>query len=201
MENFKTFFKTSILGGLVVILPVAIFFIAAKWLFGVIVSIVKPLTGWIMTDSAVFEFFLDVFAIGLMVMICFAVGVFVRTKLGKWFYETIEEKLFKLVPGYSLIKDTVLSFIGNKKAPFSSVVLVQLFENDVLATAFVTDRHDDRVTVFVPTGPNPTSGLIYHVKNEYVHEVDISVEQAMRSIISCGAGTEKLYEKFKKEKS
>lgn len=60
-------------------------------------------------------------------------------------------------------------------------------------TAFVTEQHvDGSYSVFVPTGPNPTSGNIYHLKKKYVHLVDVSVEDAMRSIISCGAGSGKL---------
>jgi uncharacterized membrane protein len=73
------------------------------------------------------------------------------------------------------------------------VALVQLFGNETLASAFITDRHPDgSCTVFVPTGPNPTSGNIFHLKAEYVHPVNVRIEDAMRSIISCGAGSQKL---------
>ena len=48
----------------------------------------------------------------------------------------------------------------------------------------------------MPTGPNPTSGLIFHLRGEYVHPVDIPVQDAMRSIISCGAGTSRLMQRY-----
>ena len=51
-------------------------------------------------------------------------------------------------------------------------------------------------TVFVPTGPNPTSGFIYHLPNEYIHKVDVKVEDAMRSVISCGTGSSALIQKM-----
>jgi uncharacterized membrane protein len=99
-----------------------------------------------------------------------------------------------------MIKETVNHFIGRKESPFSSVAMVQLFENETLVTAFITDRHGDgRVTVFVPTGPNPTSGFIYHLDQRFVHRVDVSVEEAMRSVISCGAGSEKLIKGLRKD--
>ena len=67
---------------------------------------------------------------------------------------------------------------------------MQLYGSDTLATAFITDEHDNGMfTVFVPTGPNPTSGQIFHLEGKYVHAVSIGVEEAMRSIISCGAGS------------
>jgi uncharacterized membrane protein len=69
-----------------------------------------------------------------------------------------------------------------------------------LATCFITDTHEDgSYTVFMPTGPNPTSGLIYHLEGQYVHLVDIPVQDAMRTIISCGAGSEKLISQYRPE--
>ncbi|KZY61422.1 hypothetical protein A3738_22580 [Oleiphilus sp. HI0066] len=61
-------------------------------------------------------------------------------------------------------------------------------------TALVTSKHDDgRYTIFMPTGPNPTSGNIYHVKQEQVTLYpEISVSDAMRTIIACGAGSGEL---------
>jgi uncharacterized membrane protein len=64
-------------------------------------------------------------------------------------------------------------------------------------TCFITDSHDDgSFTVFVPTGPNPTSGLIYHLGGEFVHPVNVPVQEAMRSVISCGAGSGKLLNQY-----
>ena len=125
--------------------------------------------------------------------ICFAVGVTVRTRFGRFFHDKIEKHLLKLAPGYNLIKETVLQFLGDRPSPFASVALVRIFGNETLVTAFITERHDNGwCSVFVPTGPNPTSGNIYHLKPEYVHPVDLPVEDVMRSVISCGAGSGKL---------
>jgi uncharacterized membrane protein len=133
-------------------------------------------------------------------MFCFFLGLFVRTRLGQIIYSGFENSVLSRAPGYRMIKETVNHFIGRKESPFSSVAMVQLFENETLVTAFITDRHEDgRVTVFVPTGPNPTSGFIYHLDQRYVHPVDVSVEEAMRSVISCGAGSEKLIKGLRKD--
>ena len=83
----------------------------------------------------------------------------------------------------------VMQSLGKKKFPFSSVVLVQMYDNETLMTGFITDEYPDgRCSVFVPTGPNPTTGFIFHLKSEYVHPGNVSVEEANRSMISCGAG-------------
>ncbi|MFO7665525.1 MAG: DUF502 domain-containing protein, partial [Desulfobacterales bacterium] len=122
----------------------------------------------------------------------FIIGIIVKTKIGKFIHENLERRILKTAPGYSTIKEIVMQLIG-KKFPFSSVALVRLFQNDTLMTAFITDTHEDgSCTVFIPTAPNPTSGFVYHVKNEYIQHVNISVEEAMRSIITCGAGSNKI---------
>ncbi|MDA3817791.1 MAG: DUF502 domain-containing protein, partial [Prolixibacteraceae bacterium] len=78
---------------------------------------------------------------------------------------------------------------------FSEVVLIDIFNSGVLMTGFITDyqENNDYLTVFVPTGPNPTSGNIYHLPKEKVKRTDISVDYAIKTIISCGAGSENIF--------
>ncbi len=197
MKRISSLFKTSLIGGMVVILPIAILLFVFKWLFGVITDIIQPLTNLLMKQSHLHELIADIIAICIIIMVCFLVGIFVTTTLGRFIYRNLENKLLRVFPGYSLVKETVLQFIVNKKSPFSTVALVQIFGNETLVTAFVTDTHDDgSYTVFVPTGPNPTSGNICHLKREHVHIVDVPVEDAMRSIISCGSGSTKLINSY-----
>jgi uncharacterized membrane protein len=198
MGKLKRFLKTSLLGGVVVILPVAILAAVSTWIFRLVTGLIEPLTRFLIKDSQLNEYAAEVLVIALIVVSCFFVGVLVRTRLGEFLYRLIETRILKLAPGYSMIKETVLQIFGNRKdSPFSSVAIAQIFGNDTLVTAFITDSHaDGSYTLFVPTGPNPTSGLIYHLDGKYVHPVNIPVQDAMRSIISCGAGSAKLMQDF-----
>jgi len=73
------------------------------------------------------------------------------------------------------------------KNQFSRVALVQILNNETLVTGFITDESSNGMkTVFIPTGPNPTSGMIYHVKDKYVHPVDVDATDAIQAIVSCG---------------
>ncbi len=200
MNRFKEFVKSTVLGGVLVVLPLAIFFFALTWIFGLVRTAISPLTNIVMQKSPLQGIVADILVVALLIAVCFSVGVIVRTKLGKWLYLLLESNVFLKVPGYSLIKETVSQFLGNKKSPFSSVALVQIFGNETLVSGFITDEHKDGTrTVFVPTGPNPTSGNIYHLPKDLVHPVDVSVEDTMRSIISCGAGSSTLISKRKEQ--
>jgi len=193
MKHAKSFVRTTMLGGLVVILPATIFILAARWLFLFVTGAIRPITALITKTLPLAGYAGDILGILIILAACFFVGLSVRTRMGNFLYQRFETSILKKAPGYKMIKEVVNQFLGGKQTPFSSVALVQIFENSTLATAFVTDTNEDGTfTVFVPTGPNPTSGLIYHLQPQFVHKVNVPVEEAMRSIISCGAGSELL---------
>jgi uncharacterized membrane protein len=197
MERIKAFIKTSILGGLAVILPSIVLILIFGWLFNRITDIIQPVTNLMIAKGQFREIVADVLVIAVILAICFVVGVVVRTKAGQFIQDNLEKRILHMAPGYPTIKSIVMQFIGKKRSPFSSVALVQAFGNETLMTAFVTEAHENGTyTVFVPTGPNPTSGLIFHLPKKYVHQVKVSVEETMRSVLGCGAGSTNLIKAF-----
>ena len=202
LTRTKTFFKTTLLGGVIVVLPTIILGFAFKWLFGKVGDGIRPLTQLVGDNLELPDEYERLIAtlivLSVILLSFFLIGLFIRTRIGRWIYSAFENSLLSKAPGYKMIKETVNQFLGKKESPFSSVALVQIFENETQVTAFITDRHDNgTITVFVPTGPNPTSGFIYHLDQKYVHPVPVSVEDAMRSVISCGAGSDALIKGLK----
>lgn len=197
MDRIKAFIKTSVLGGLAVVLPAVFLFLIFRWLFNWITDIIQPLTNLVLAKGQFHEIVADILVFAIILTICFLLGVVVKTKVGQFIHENLENRILQLAPGYPTIKSVVMQFIGKNKSPFSSVALVQVFGDETLMTAFITDTHDNsRYTVFVPTGPNPTTGLIFHLPQKYVHPIKVSVEETMRSVISCGAGSANLLDAF-----
>ena len=204
LKRTKNFFRTTLLGGIIVILPTIILFFAFRWLFGVVARGIRPLTNLVVEHTDFPEQYDELISILIVLVVivtgCFLVGLFVRTRMGQLIYTGVESSVLSRAPGYKMVKETVNQFLGKKESPFASVALVQIFENGTKVTAFITDRHENgEVTVFVPTGPNPTSGFIYHLDAKYVHPVEVSVEDAMRSVISCGAGSGALVKGLRKD--
>lgn len=194
MKRIQNFIKTTLLGGIVVILPSIILFFAFGWLFNKINNSTKPLSQFLADNLTLPNQFDDIIATLMVFFIiifgCFIVGLFVRTRLGSWILDMIERQLLNKAPGYKMLRETIHQLFGKNKVLFSQVVLAQIYGNETLVTGFVTDTHDNGiVTIFVPTGPNPTSGFVYHLHEKYIHPQDIPVEEAMRSIISCGMGS------------
>jgi uncharacterized membrane protein len=188
MLRLRSFLQTSFIGGVVVILPLTVLFFAWRWIFVLVAQLLHPLTRLISTGSRMEVFLANLIVIVTILAACFAVGVVVRTRMGRWLYSSFEVHVLKRAPGYSLIRETLMPFILRRKTPFSDVALIHV--GDTLMTGFVTDTHgEETCTVFVPTAPNPTTGLILHLDRACVRVVDVPIETAMRSIISCGAGS------------
>jgi len=197
VNTIKSFVKMSLLGGSIVLLPIGLLLAAFGWVFGLIELLIQPLTKLVTGESDLSQLTVieklsaDAIVLGLIIAACFLIGIIIKTQVGQFIHEQLEGRILNVAPGYNLIKETVLQFLGNRPSPFSSVALVRIFGNETMVTAFVTERHENgSYTVFVPTGPNPTSGNIYHMKPEFVNLIDQSVEDVMRSIISCGAGSD-----------
>jgi uncharacterized membrane protein len=200
MERLKKFIKTTLLGGIGVILPVIIIAYVFYWVFSFLTGAVRPLAEQIFKRTAIQGLAADMLTILIIVGACFAVGLLVKSTLGKVIHKIIEDEFLKKIPGYGVVTDTVKYFTSAKKTPFSQVALIKPFGNDTMMTGFITDHHKGSYTVFIPTGPNPTSGNIMHLKKELVIKVDTPVEDAMQSILGGGAGSNKLVKAIKKKK-
>lgn len=196
MKRVRNFLVTTILGGVVVILPMAILYIAARFLFNVLAGNLRPLVHWLGLDIMGQGWMVDILAIVLMLVFCFVVGLVVRTQMGLKLFAYFERNWLEKIPFYASVKETIQQFAGNKNYEMMQVVLVDAFDNGGFMTGFVTDRTEehDMVTIFVPTGPNPTNGLIFHLPEDKVLYVDMKPEVAMKSIVSVGAGSSKLFQ-------
>jgi len=181
-------------------LPIAILGFFFKWLFRVVTDLIQPLADYASRMYPFPAIVADILVILIILLSCFFVGVIVTTKLGNLLHQTFDHVLQRLAPGYRMVKEVVVQILGSSEnSPFSNGVVarVKIFGMDcpTQVTALVVDRsHGEIYTVFVPTGPNPTSGNIFHVnKEQVVIYPAIKLDSAMRTVIACGAGSNELF--------
>lgn len=137
------------------------------------------------------------FVVGTIVI--FIVGAVVATFFGKKIY-VLFEKILSKVPVIKVVypyakQFTEFFFKGEQKMEFKAVVAVPFPMDGVYSIAFPTSeglRHLNDATkkkmvcLFVPTSPTPFTGYVIYVPREMIVILPISVEEAMRIIISCG---------------
>lgn len=207
MGKTRAFTKRALIGGLLVILPIAILAFFFRWLFRLTTDLLAPVSSLLISRYDLPQFTADVLTLTIIILLCFIVGTLVSTRVGRWAHAFFEKHLDRFAPGYRMVKEIVNQFLGEKESsPFSQgqVAKVKLFgaHIETTVTALVTSRHENGFyTVFIPTGPNPTSGMIYHLPAEQVELLpDIKVDSAMRTIIACGAGSAELFQQTKSVK-
>lgn len=134
----------------------------------------------------------------LTVLIVFLTGLLTNNLVGNYVVR-LWERLLQRIPIvnslYSSVKqvsDTLFSSSGNA---FRKAVLVPYPHRDSWTIAFLTGTPGgdvknhlvgDYVSVYVPTTPNPTSGFFLMMAKENVVELDMSVDAALKYIVSMG---------------
>ena len=140
----------------------------------------------------------DIPGLGLFItfILLILTGALVTNYLGSRVV-SLSERLLAKIPLIRSIYGTVKQaasavFTTNSKA-FKHAVLVEFPRKGALSIGFQTNDHfpqapgsEKHITVFVPTTPNPTSGFFVILPETEVHPLDMSVEDALKMIISLG---------------
>jgi uncharacterized membrane protein len=201
VKKMRSFVGLTFLGGFMVVLPLVIFVFLLYWLLGLLRSIIRPMSDWLTTWTAMAHLAADLLVIGLLLSLFFVIGLLVRTRMGSWARELMDHWLGKLAPGYSTIREVVMQLIGgegNASLLNGQVCRAYLMGrvHGVSVTGIITEIHaNGDYTVYVPTAPIPTSGFVYHLSADCVDILPhVGVEAAMRTVIACGSGSRILSE-------
>ncbi len=194
-SRVRRFFQTTLLGGVAAVLPITVIFLLLRWLVNLVFDYLKPIVALLPLSTKVQEILATAAIVIAILFAFFLAGLVVKSRVGRFIKHVLEARYLMRIPGYKVARETVQQFFGNKRSFFSEVVLVDIFNSGTLMTGFITDKHGDFATVFVPTGPNPTSGNIYHVHNEKITRTRVPVDTGMKTIISCGAGSGEIFGK------
>ena len=200
IKRLRKFLRTTLIGGFVALAPLTLIILLFRWVINLIGRILTPVVDKILQSpdpDPFFKFSLYVITFVVILIFFFLIGIVVRTRLSV-FLNRAEDRYLVRIPGYKLAKETVQQFFGKNRSFFREVVLVDIYNSGTLMTGFITDDQGDIITVFVPTGPNPTSGNIFHLTKDRVLRTGASVDSGMKSIISCGAGSAEVFASMKK---
>lgn len=196
MKELKDFFKMTILGGFFVILPLLLFFYFLNWTINFFVDLFQPLNLLYQSSLGLNIHIAQILSITTFLMVCFIIGVLVKTQFGIHIHYYFEY-ILKKIPGYSILSEILNQFFGKEKKSFRKVVLIDRYSNGIYETGFLTDEYlintELYCSIFLPTGPNPTSGFIVQIKKEKIIKESLKVDKAMKSIIACGAGSSNIW--------
>jgi uncharacterized membrane protein len=208
-----THFKKYMLTGLLVWVPLAITLWVLQLIIGTMDQISALLPASMRPDSWLLHAlqgslpFLEGshhipgFGVVLTVLVLLLTGVFATNVLGLRLL-LVGEKLLNRIPIvrsiYSSVKQVSDTLFSDSGQAFRQALLVRFPHADAWTIAFMTGvpggevaavLDGEYVSVYVPTTPNPTSGYFIMVKKSDVIELDMSVDAALKYVISMGVVT------------
>ena len=141
------------------------------------------------------EWVAAIVAVLLTIVILYAVGLFAANLLGRRVitsFENLLDRVPLVKTVYRSSKQILITFAGEQSEEFQRAALIPFPQEKMRAVGFITSIFPDSVTgeelatVFIPTTPNPTTGYLQILKRKELVELDWSVEDAVRTIMSGG---------------
>ena len=214
-ESKKTTLKTYFFTGVIVTAPIAItLYLAIEF----IAFIDTKVTGFIpaaYNPNSFLPYGLPGIGIILLLLFFTGIGMLTANFIGQYFMRLGLKVIGKMpvISGlYNAIRKIFETLLGQESnKAFRKAVLIEYPRRDLWTIAFLTGpvanlisetlKQDDLISVYVPTTPNPTSGFFLYVPQKDVKELDVSVDDALKMVLSTGIISPKEDVVLKKENS
>lgn len=195
MRALAEFTKTTLVGGILVVLPLWLSVILLVKAAAGVFALLSPVTSQLPPDMHLRR----IVALLIVVLACFVAGLIVRTGPGLRAKSVLDRYLLERIPGYTLLRGLAGRITGHEEGSTFAACLVEI--EDALVPAFVVEEHPDgRYTIFVPSVPTPAAGTVYIMDRARVHLVDVPFTQAVSVISKWGAGSRELLEALPKQR-
>ena len=183
MQSIRRHVTRCAVAGIVALLPLGGLLLTVVYLESQIAS------GWLKEQGYYF------FGIGLLLVavVIYLIGLLVSTFLGRWTWNLMDRLLDQL-PLLGSLYQTLKQVIGYGEGPdavFRRVVLIPSRDLDGDEIGLVTNETrrgtGERLTVFVPSAPTPTTGRLVLIDANKVRPIEMSVSEALKTLVSIGS--------------
>ncbi len=196
------FLRRTFLTGLLILIPLFVTYVLIAFLFNLFAGTSAPVINALFRLLSLNRYawadpLVPFINLLLSLAVIFLLGLFGTNILGRRILHVLDALILRLPLVnriYGAVKQVVETFQGPHRS-FQRVVLIQFPSKGFWSMGFVAaERHDTMhlttsrqlLTIFIPTTPNVTSGYLVMVGPEDVIDVDYSIEEAFKFIVSLG---------------
>ena len=192
MKRPIVFIKSTLLSGVLVILPLGLMLIIVLKIVVMIQPLSAPFVEWLPREFR----FPALIALLLLLIACLLAGLLAQTRAGRGVGTSLEDAILHRIPGYSTVRSLTRRIANAEESEKFAPALVEI--EDALVPAFVVEEHPDgRYTVFVPSAPTPAVGAIYIMARARVHFIDAPFMKTVSCISSWGVGAKELVQSMR----
>jgi len=180
--------RAQFITGVLVVVPIGAAILILRWLFFTIDNILQPVA------ESLLGYTIPGLGLGIIVVLIYLAGVVATNVIGRRLIR-YGESLLARVPLfrylYTGIKQILQSVATPREGGFLQVVLVEFPKKGMRAIGFVTSESrvesgENLLSVFIPTSPNPTSGYLEIVRENDIIKTNISIDDALKMVLSAG---------------
>ncbi len=202
LQRLKQDLKNDLIAGLLVVIPLAttiwLTITVASWVINFLTRIPKQINPFDGLHPILVNL-LNLF-VGLTVpLLCILlIGLMARNIVGRWLLD-LGERLLQAIPlagaVYKTLKQLLETLLKDSSSRFRRAILVEYPRPGMWALAFVTGTINSNIqsqlsermlSIFIPTTPNPATGWYAVVPEDDVIELELSIEDAFKVVISGG---------------
>lgn len=202
LQRLKQDLKNDLIAGLLVVIPLAttiwLSITVANWVIRFLTKIPKQLNPFIDLHPILGNLMNLLIGFAVPLLCILIIGLMARNIVGRWLLD-VGERILQAIPlagaVYKTLKQLLETLLRDSNGRFRRVVLVEYPRKGMWAIAFVTGTLNVGLqgagigvllSVFIPTTPNPTTGWYAVVPEDDVVNLNMSIEDAFKVVISGG---------------
>ncbi|MGI9402004.1 MAG: DUF502 domain-containing protein [Rhizobiaceae bacterium] len=186
------FFKTTVLGGIVFLVPFAALMIVLGKVLPIARKLVDPIVERLPYESLIGLDVPVLLTLSLILLICFAAGLLARTRVAKSLVGKLETAVLKKIPGYDLLQSMSADVVGMDDKNDHKVVLVRFDDAWQFGLKIDEISGGKLVAVFIPDSPTPQTGSVMIVEANRVKPTNIPIISMFACLKNRGTGVHKL---------
>jgi uncharacterized membrane protein len=195
MKVLLNFLMTTVIGGLLVLLPVALFVFILGDVLAMVAALAAPIAELLPVEELGGASVATLVALALIIGFCFLVGLVARTAIGSRLGGWVEGAVLRRVPVYGMLKTLSQQFIGTDTAEKSMFLPAVLsLPQDSLQLVYVIEEHGNGFsTVMIPSVPAALAGPLQYVRSERLRKLEVPLARVVQSLQGCGIGAGPLF--------
>ncbi|CAG1021915.1 hypothetical protein DOJK_01326 [Patescibacteria group bacterium] len=188
MQALKRFFKATIAGGIVFLVPIALILVVLKQAMQFANKLAQPISEHFGLGTVAGIGAATIIATLILIFISFIAGIIADTSVGKRIMQWFENSILGGLPQYQMIKSMAegLSQVQNATGVKPALINIE----DAWQIGYLLEElEDDWVVVFLPQAPTPMSGNVMYLPKNRIRLLNISMVQAMSIVKRLGVGS------------
>ena len=190
MQALKKFLKTTIIGGLLFLVPVILLLVILGHAMRLVDKVAAPIAAEFPVHEIAGVAVASVVAVLVLLVLAFFAGLVARTDTGRAVMRWFEESLLGGLPQYRMMKTMAEGLAQVEDASGIKPALVSI-EGGWQIGYVLEEMHAGWIAVFLPQAPTPMSGNVMYMPSDRVRPLDMPIGEAMMLVKRLGVGSAK----------